>query len=111
MNSTLSQPYTFLIFLYGGIVTGILYDLCALLRELFSKLNAHTAADILFSILFFLTLTATFFYATACILRLFGFLTMLLGILLEQQTVSKLLLPAHIRRAMRGQTLCKANKM
>ena len=97
MNSTLSQEYTFLIFLYGGIAVGLLYDACMLLRSLFDRLHAGIAADVLFAIFLFVSLVATFFYATAGIPRLFGFASMLLGVHIEQQTVSKLLLPARFR--------------
>lgn len=91
MNSTLSQPYTFLIFLYGGIATGLLYDACAVLRFLLQKLRAGVAADLLFALGLLVALLITFFYATSGIPRLYGFGTMLLGFYIERATISRLL--------------------
>lgn len=90
MSNTLLQPAAFLVMLYGGAVTGLLYDAFRLPRRLFRRRLIHTLADLLFAMLATLVAAGTLLAATGGAVRLYLVAGLLAGFFLEQWSLSYL---------------------
>lgn len=89
MDSTLSQGYSLLIFLYGGIVLGIIWDALRFVRRRFRGAAVFIVCDLLFSAVFLAVTAITFFLATNGVLRLYGALCMALGMHIAHRTLGR----------------------
>ena len=91
MDSTLLQPYELTVFLYGGLLLGILTELNSLLRRLFPNRFFVHGLDLLLVALASVIIALTFYRANGGEFRLFGVLFLLFGVLLVHGSLGQLL--------------------
>lgn len=84
LNHTLNQLYQGMVFLYGGLAAGILYELLAIIRRRCAGRAPETVCDALYAILATFATAVCFLFATGGVLRLYGFLILALGWLLAR---------------------------
>lgn len=82
--STLTQGYALLLFIYGGVVLGVLYDAARLMRLFARKRITAHLSDALFTAAFGAVSMGAFYVTTGGALRLYGFCAMGLGMALQQ---------------------------
>lgn len=82
--STLTQGYALLLFVYAGILLGVLYDAARLLRLTAKKRLTMHLSDGLFALAFGAVSMGAFYVTTGGALRLYGFACMALGMTLQQ---------------------------
>ena len=89
MQTTQAQPYIFLITLYGGMATGLVYDIYRAIRR---ALKSGRLVTVLLDTLFILTLgvivTAVLYAANSGELRLYTFVGFVLGFALYMSGLS-----------------------
>ena len=87
-----SQAFVFLVMVYGGIVTGLVYEFYRLLRRIFGTGRIVTAVfDILFVLCAFFIFAYILYLANAGQLRFYLLLGYVLGFLLYVFGISRLL--------------------
>ncbi len=93
MNNTLVQPASFLIFMYGGVVLGLIGCVFTRLRARFPGRAFCGLCDALLALSFFIVCAACFLVGTRGVLRLYGFLGLALGLLLARSSFGALPIP------------------
>lgn len=92
-----NQAYLFLIFVFNGIIIGILFDFFRILRKSFSGRDIITyIEDILFWILTGIILLYSFFTFNNGEIRLFMFLGVILGCIFYMITISKYFIKINV---------------
>lgn len=79
LDSTLNQLYEGMTFLYGGMASGIVYELLAVFRRHSDRRLVTGICDALFLLFALPCVALCFFVANGGELRLYGFLIMLMG--------------------------------
>jgi spore cortex biosynthesis protein YabQ len=93
METTAPQVYIFLITLYGGVLTGMIYDIYRGIRRVTKSGRWLTAMlDALFIIMLGLVVLAVLYFANAGQLRLYTFVGFALGFLLYMTGLSPFLI-------------------
>lgn len=84
MDTTQTQGYALLLFLYLGAALGIVYDVLRLLRLAFDRRAATAVLDAVFCIAFLLGMGLAYFLVTGGAVRVYGILVTACGMLLQQ---------------------------
>ena len=88
MSNTLLQPAAFLTLFYGGIVAGLAYDVCRLLRRLIKRRLADTICDAFFILCALTAFLAALLNASGGQLRIYLCAGYIAGFFLEQWSLS-----------------------
>jgi hypothetical protein len=84
VGNSLNQLYEGMTFLYGGLTAGVLYELFAIIHRHSNRRWLLTLLDVLYVLYSSLCIAVSFLIATGGVLRLHGFLLLLLGWLLAR---------------------------
>lgn len=79
VGNTLNQLYEGMTFLYGGLTAGVLYELFAIVHRRSRRRWLLFTLDALYVLYGMLCIAASFLIATGGVLRLYGFVLLLLG--------------------------------
>lgn len=104
MRTSLNEFPALLCALYGGLITGIVYDLFSLMRLPFSSKWIHALLDTLFYAVCFGFAAVLFVYINGGILRLYLILGFVSGVFLYRFAISSLL------RDMAAKVILRMNK-
>jgi len=89
MSNTLLQPAAFLALAYGGIVTGIAYDIFRMIRRIFPYRFVGALCDALFLLCAAAVFVLALLYAAGGELRAYLVIGYLFGFLVQQWSLSR----------------------
>ena len=98
MPDTLSDGYALLAFLYAGIVLGIVYDACRIVRLTARTRLPGTLSDIAFVLAFFALFGGALYLVTGLALRLYAFVVAALGAALQQFAFGRAICKRIVKR-------------
>lgn len=90
MNTTNIQPFIFMMTIYAGILSGLIYDFYRMLRKLLDRKWTVVVFDVLFVICFAAVITVTLYFSNSGSIRIYSFIGVALGFLLYMLGISPL---------------------
>ena len=90
MNTTSLQPLVFMMTIYAGLLSGLVYDFHRLLRKLINKKWATVLFDVFFILFFGSIIAAALYLSSNGEIRLFSLLGIVLGFILYIAVISPL---------------------